>query len=200
LTTTGDLSACKSQTNFDTTINRQQRITPRTDHYPKTNKVHIPKASVAHKTSIPGTPRANLRPARGASTALRNSPPRSRALAPQTSFHHARRSRLLERASASLEASLRPRRPAYSPDRGIKCTNTPRPPGSKANPHHADLMSQPWNRIPAPFEQPAAVQPSPTLCGCCAGWSVSLYGTVLPTPILPPHRTPRTRCPSRTTP
>jgi hypothetical protein len=40
------------------------------------------KASLAHQTAIPSTPRANLRLARGADTAPQNSPPRSRAWRP----------------------------------------------------------------------------------------------------------------------
>jgi hypothetical protein len=88
---------------------------------------------------------------------------------------------------ASLEASLVPRRPAWSPDWGTKYSDAPRTPGSKVNPLHANLLTQPGNQISALFEQPTAVQPSLALCGCCAGWPVSLCGTVLPTPILPGH-------------
>jgi hypothetical protein len=128
------------------------------------------------------------------------SPPRSRVLAPRASLH--------------LAPGLpQPATPHLLPDQGIKCPDTPRTPVSKANPRHADLLTQPRNPIPALFEQPTAVQPSPTLYMCCAGWLVSFLGIVLPAPVLSPHRTPRkrtvtpsrsvrppTRRPSRTTP
>jgi hypothetical protein len=45
-------------------------------------KAHSPKASRAHYATIPDRPRANLRLARGAGTASRNSTPRSRAWRP----------------------------------------------------------------------------------------------------------------------
>jgi hypothetical protein len=152
------------------------------------------KASLAHQTTIPqypsGEPPCRSRGGHRATKIpifsrawhpFSVSPPRSRALAPQTSSRLARGSRPLERVSASLGASLRPQCPACSPDRGIKCSDAPWVPGSKANARHADLLTQPGNPIPALFKQPAVVPPSPMMCECCAGWPVSLCCTVPPT-------------------
>jgi hypothetical protein len=151
---------------------------------------------VAHQTTIPGTPRANLRLARGTGTASQNSPPRSRAwrplnvspprsraLASRASFRLAREFRPLEQVSASLEAFLRPRRPACFRDRGIKCSDTPWTPGSKTNPRHANLLTQPGNLIPTRFEQPALYS-HPRRCAGAVwdGWchSMALYRPLPP--------------------
>jgi hypothetical protein len=58
----------------------------------------------------------------------------------------------------------------------------PRVPGSKANPRHVDLLTQLGNPALALFEQPTSMQPSPLLCGCCAGWLVSFPNDVPPAP------------------
>jgi hypothetical protein len=147
---------------------------------------------------------ANLRLARGAGTAPRNcpprsrvwcllnvSPPRSRALAPPTSSRLARGSRPLERISASLEVSLRSRRLACSPDRGIKRSDTPWAHVLKANPYHAGFLTQHGNLIPTLFEQLAVVPPSPVMCMYCVGGPVSLRGTMPPTLVLPSRHAPR---------
>jgi hypothetical protein len=113
-------------------------------------------------------------------------PPRSRVPSPPASLRLAR-------------GLPRPAAPRQLLDRGIKCPDASRAPGSKANLGHANLLTRPGNRIPALFEQPATMQPSLVLCGCCAGWLVSLRGTALPTHILLPRHTPRkgTTAPSK---
>jgi hypothetical protein len=50
----------------------------------------------------------------------------------------------------------------HSPDRSIKCSGTPRAPGSRTNPRHAGPLTPPGNHIPALFRQPL-VRPSPPL-------------------------------------
>jgi hypothetical protein len=75
-------------------------------------------------------PRVNLCLARGLRAPSGESPPRSRAL------------------------RVRDRR-THSPDRSIKCSNTPRAPGSKANPCHVGPLTPPGNRIPTLFRQPS---------------------------------------------
>jgi hypothetical protein len=146
------------------------------------------EAATVHQMAGCGTPRASLRLARGPGVAPRSlrlargpdalsgeSPPRSRdrdpraslhlARGPDTSLCLARGTGTPERVSASLEATSDPRRRTYSPDRSIKCPGTSQALGAKANPHHADPLTSPWNHIPALFHQP-------TLCDhprCCVG-------------------------------
>jgi hypothetical protein len=83
------------------------------------------KASMAHQTAIPGAPRVNLRLARGAGTAPRNSPPRSRARCPLSA------SPPRSRASAPSD-ELSPR----SGGPGPSCRSSPRsrPPLSRDAP------------------------------------------------------------------
>jgi hypothetical protein len=73
---------------------------------------------------------------------------------PRVSSRLARGSRPLVLASASLETSLGSRRHTYSPDQGIKSSDTSRAPGSKANPHRANLQAPPGNHISTMFDQP----------------------------------------------
>jgi hypothetical protein len=97
-------------------------------------------------------------------------PPRSRATRPSGEFlPRSRAMRPLGRISASLEGYAPPRpnlrlargfrgacNPrAHSPDRSIKCSDTPRSPGSKANARHAGPLTPPGNHIPALFHQPS---------------------------------------------
>jgi hypothetical protein len=60
----------------------------------------------------------------------------------------------------------------HSPDRSIKHSDTPRVPGSRANPHHAGSLAPSGNQIPVMFCQPS---PSghPWHCRNCAGRPVS---------------------------
>jgi hypothetical protein len=88
------------------------------------------------------------------------SPPCSGVSAPRAGLRLTRGFQPLERVSASLEASPRPAAPHLLPDRSIKRPATPRVLGSKANPRHANLLTQPGNLTPALFEQPTTVQPS----------------------------------------
>jgi hypothetical protein len=85
-----------------------------------------------HSTSLEDwtPPRARLRLARGLCAPWGGSPPHSR----------------LSRVHLSR---------THSPDRSIKCSNTTRAPGSKANPRHAGPPTPPGNHIPALFRQPS---------------------------------------------
>jgi hypothetical protein len=165
------------------------QATPQTIRGLRTNKAHGPKASMAHRTTIPSHPRAHPVSLEGKDTASQKLPasfegpgpsgefpPRSRASVPRASLRLAR-------------GPLNPWCPT-SPDRSIKRSGPPRAPGPKAYPRHADLLTQLGNPALALFEQPAITRPSPVLCRYCAGWWVSFLGTVLPALILPPHRTP----------
>jgi hypothetical protein len=78
-------------------------------------------------------PRADLRLARGLSALSNGSPPCSRP-----------------------SRACGPR--AHSPNQSIKCSDTTRVHGSKANPRHTGALTPPRNRIPTLFRQPA-------LCG-----------------------------------
>jgi hypothetical protein len=87
-------------------------------------------------------PRAKLRFARGQYAPSGGSLPRSRAV------------RTLGRVHASLGALAGLRSRTHSPDRSIKCSNTSRAPGSRANPCHAVPLTPPGNHIPVLFRQP----------------------------------------------
>jgi hypothetical protein len=113
-------------------------------------------AVATHQAAGRGTPRANLRLARGPSAAPR-SLCLSRGLDPpsRASLRLARGTRTPERVFASLEAALDPRHRTCSPDRSIKCSGMSRAPGSKVNPRLAGPPTPPGNHIPAVFDQPA---------------------------------------------
>jgi hypothetical protein len=172
---------------------------------PKQKRPTAQKTSAAHQTASPGTTRANLRLARGAGATPRT--PLTRGCgSPSTHLHlhrgpwpHGRVPAPLEGFGPSRKPPPHSRPPSARgapptpPTGALKSSDASRAPGSKANPHHTGLLAPPGNQIPALFDQPATIQPSSAMCGCCAGWLVSFHGTVPPTPALPPRRTPRNR-------
>jgi hypothetical protein len=102
--------------------------------------------SAAHQEVGPGTPRANLRLARG----------------PDAVPPNLRLARGLDAPSSESPPRSMPPRScgprAHSPDQSIKCSDTMQAPESKANPRHAGPLTPPKNRITVLFRQPA-------LCG-----------------------------------
>jgi hypothetical protein len=123
--------------------------TTQTDRSPNTNKAHGPHhnpiTSTTRQTTIlsrpranlclarrgGGTPRGKLPPRSRAHRPLSGSPPRSRASVPQANLRLARGSSPSSRSPPRLKLPLGPRHLTYSPDRSIKCPDTPRAPGSK---------------------------------------------------------------------
>jgi hypothetical protein len=140
-------------------------------------------------------PRANFRLARGLRSPSGEPPPRSRATRP------------LGRISASLEGyappsgeyPLRSRPPrargprAHSLDQSIKSSGTTRAPRSKANPHHASALTPLGNLISMLFHQPAQCGHPQHFAGTMRQGRCQLCDTVPPTPVRPPHHTPRGR-------
>jgi hypothetical protein len=125
-----------------------------------------------------GAPRANPHLAQGLGARSSESPPRSRARCP------------LGRISAPLEGEVPPRANvclargacAHSPDQGIKCSDTTRVPGSKANPRHAGPLTPPGNQIPVLFCQPS-LSGHPWHCtGLCSEASVNSVTLCRPLP------------------
>jgi hypothetical protein len=116
--------------------------------------------NTAQQAVGPSTPRAKLRLARGARRRNTETPPRSRAGRPLgrdsaslEGYAHPRAGLRLARGSRG-SAATGPLRRAHSPDRSIKCSDTPRAPESKSNPRHAGPLTPPGNHIPALFRQP----------------------------------------------
>jgi hypothetical protein len=155
----------KTQTNPQTANHTPCSRSPVRRRAHDSNNLSGPSSSQPQHPSskLPSRSRArrrttNLRLARGLCAPSSESPPaRSRATRP------------LEQVSASVEGYAPPRASlhlarglrgfvthghTHSPDRSIKCSDTPWAPGSKANPHHADPLTPPGNRIPALFRQP----------------------------------------------
>jgi hypothetical protein len=123
-----------------------------------------PGAAPRISTSLGGyaPPRVNLRLTRGLRTPSGEYPPRSRAthslgrVSARAKLRLARGLRAPSGESPPRSSALRVRNPrTHSPDRSIKCSDTPRAPGSKANPRQADPLTPPGNRIPALFRQPS---------------------------------------------
>jgi hypothetical protein len=115
--------------------------------------------------------------------------------------------RALGRDSASLEGWTPPRaklrlargshgsaatgpwRRAHSPDRSIKCSDTPRAPESRANPRHAGPLTPPGNHIPALFRRPPALCGHLRHCTTLCGKASVNCDTVPPAPVRPARRT-----------
>jgi hypothetical protein len=131
---------------------------------PRQRKAHGPKSLSGPSNRQPQHPSGeplcrsrgrhrtgNPRLARGCRTPSGKFPLRSRAWCPpRASSRLARWSQPLAWASA-----LDPRHRTYSPDHGIKGSDTLWAPRSKVNPRHAGLLTPPRNQIPALFNQPA---------------------------------------------
>jgi hypothetical protein len=124
---------------------------------PSSGRLQHPSSGLSSRSRIRRRT-TNLRLARGADAPSGNSPPRSRP-------PWARDSR------------------AHSPDQSIKCSGTPRAPGSKVNPCHASPLTPPRNRIPALFRQPSPCDHPWHYRGTMReGWC-QLCDTVPPTPV-----------------
>jgi hypothetical protein len=138
---------------------------------------HGPSNLSGPPSGRPGTPREKLRLARGAPRRTTETPPRSMAGRPLgrnsaslEGYAHPRADLRLARGLCAPSGGFPPlsglsrvrRSRTHSPDRSIKCSSTPRAPGSRTNPRHAGPLTPPGNHIPALFHRPL-VRPSPPL-------------------------------------